>query len=157
MPVEFIVVREPRLEPAWSASVREAAVEQHRALLANALAQSQALMVGRPPQAVLAECEAGAPGTNLAAQDLARHRSFAGNRPSLTLMLERLDARALGALIALYEHRVFVSGAIWGINSFDQWGVELGKTMGKDVLDRLHSGRTEGLDASTAAWVQRLR
>jgi len=88
---------------------------------------------------------------------LARHRSFPGNRPSTTLVLESLTPRALGALIALYEHRVFTSGALWGINSFDQWGVELGKALASRLLPRLASGDTEGLDASTAALLRRVR
>ena len=69
---------------------------------------------------------------------LARHRSFPGNRPSTTLLLEALTPRSLGALIALYEHRVFTSGALWGINSFDQWGVELGKALCNRCCRGLH-------------------
>ena len=106
-------------------------------LLANALAQSQALMVGRP----------SADG----------HRHFPGNRPSTFLLLEALTPASLGALIALQEHRVFVSGCLWGINSFDQWGVELGKVLARDLEQRLASGDVAGLDASTAGLLQRLR
>jgi glucose-6-phosphate isomerase len=87
---------------------------------------------------------------------LAQHRSFPGNRPSTTLVLDKLTPRALGALIALYEHRVWTSGAVWGINSFDQWGVELGKALCGQLLPRLHSGDTHGLDASTAGLLKRL-
>ena len=74
-----------------------------------------------------------------------------------TLVLDRLTPRSLGALIALYEHRVFTSGALWGINSFDQWGVELGKVLCTQLLPRLASGDTAGLDGSTAALLRRLR
>ena len=88
---------------------------------------------------------------------IAEHRAFPGNRPSTTLVLEALTPRTLGALIALYEHRVFVSGALWGINSFDQWGVELGKALASQLLPRLASGETAGLDGSTAALLARLR
>ncbi|OIQ63959.1 glucose-6-phosphate isomerase [mine drainage metagenome] len=88
---------------------------------------------------------------------LARHRSFPGNRPSLTLLLERLTPRSLGALIALYEHRVFTCGALWGINSFDQWGVELGKALCKELLPRFDSGDANGLDASTAGLLHHVR
>jgi glucose-6-phosphate isomerase len=88
---------------------------------------------------------------------LAQHRSFVGNRPSTTLVLDQLTPRAMGALIALYEHRVFTSGAIWGINSFDQWGVELGKALCTALLPRLASGDTTGLDGSTAGLLTRLR
>ena len=88
---------------------------------------------------------------------LARHRTFPGNRPSTTLLLEQLTPRSLGALIALDEHRVFTSGAVWGINSFDQWGVELGKALCSDLLPRLGSGDARGLDPSTAGLLKRLR
>ena len=109
----------------------------HSMLLANALAQPQALMEGRA-----SECG---------------HRHFPGNRPSSFLLLEALTPASLGALIALQEHRVFVSGSLWGINSFDQWGVELGKVLARDLEQRLASGNVEGLDASTAGLLQRLR
>ena len=77
--------------------------------------------------------------------------------PSTFLLLDDLTPASLGALIALHEHRVFVSGSLWGINSFDQWGVELGKVLAKDVQARLGSGDTSGLDASTAGLLTRLR
>ncbi|MBU6467069.1 MAG: glucose-6-phosphate isomerase [Burkholderiales bacterium] len=106
-------------------------------LLANALAQAQALMLG---------CERGD-----------GHRDFPGNRPSTFLLLDALTPRALGALLALQEHRVFVSGSLWGINSFDQWGVELGKVLALDLAARLASGNAAGLDGSTAGLLRRLR
>ncbi|MBL8346976.1 MAG: glucose-6-phosphate isomerase, partial [Rubrivivax sp.] len=91
---------------------------------------------------------------------LARHRRFPGNRPSTTLVLDELTPRSLGALIALYEHRVWTSGALWGINSFDQWGVELGKALAGELLPRLQPGarhgETSGLDGSTAGLLRRL-
>jgi glucose-6-phosphate isomerase len=90
-------------------------------------------------------------------QALAQHRSFPGNRPSTTLVLDELTPRSLGALIALYEHRVFTAGAVWGINSFDQWGVELGKALCNQLLPRFESGNASGLDASTAQLLKRLR
>ncbi|MCB2036761.1 MAG: glucose-6-phosphate isomerase, partial [Ottowia sp.] len=105
-------------------------------LLANALAQARALMLGH------------------VADDA--HRHFPGNRPSTFLLLERLDAASFGALIALNEHRVFTSGSLWGLNSFDQWGVELGKRHAGAVEAGLASGRTERLDAATAGLVRRL-
>ena len=88
---------------------------------------------------------------------LARHRTFPGNRPSTTFVLEQLTPRALGALLALHEHRVFTSGAVWGLDSFDQWGVELGKALAGALLPRLQGGDTAGLDGSTAALLARLR
>ena len=84
------------------------------------------------------------------------HRDFPGNRPSTLLLLQRLEPASLGALIALQEHRVFCSGALWGINSFDQWGVELGKVLAQDITARLSSGEIGVLDGATAAWVTRL-
>ena len=106
-------------------------------LLANALAQTQALMVGK------------------ASDD--GHRHFPGNRPSTLMLLDALTPTTLGALIALQEHRVFVSGSLWGINSFDQWGVELGKVLAKDLETRWDSGDLAGLDGSTAGLLQMLR
>ena len=100
-----------------------------------------------------------APG--IARAVLAAQRSFSGNRPSTTLWLEALTPRSLGALVAMYEHRVFTSGALWGINSFDQWGVELGKALAGALLPRLSAvdGNvdTQGLDGSTAGLLRRLR
>jgi len=85
------------------------------------------------------------------------HKHFEGNRPSTFLLLDDLTPESLGALIALQEHRVFISGSVWGINSFDQWGVELGKVLAKDIEPRLASGDVTGLDASTAGLLQLLR
>ena len=127
VPVEFIAVRE----------AAHSLPGHHAQLLANALAQAQALMQG--------------------SADAGGHRDFPGNRPSTFLVLDRLDPASLGALLALYEHRVFVSGAVWGINSFDQWGVELGKVLAKDIAPRLATGDRSGLDPSTAGLLARLR
>jgi glucose-6-phosphate isomerase len=145
VPVEFIAVREPTHPYA----------DLHRKALANCLAQSQALMLGKTSDQALAE-KAPTASAALGKLTLARHRSFPGNRPSTTLVLDRLTPRSLGALIALYEHRVFTSGAIWGINSFDQWGVELGKALCNELLPRLESGDDRGLDGSTAGLLRRL-
>ena len=127
VPVEFVAVKRPR----------HALPGHHRLLLANVLAQAQALMLGKA--------------------DAGGHRHFTGNRPSTLLLLDELSPASLGALIALQEHRVFVSGSLWGINSFDQWGVELGKVLARDAEARLVSGDTAGLDGSTAGLLQRLR
>ncbi len=128
VPVEFILVRQPSHGHA----------DLHAKLLANGLAQSQALMMGRD--------NAAEPQGH-----------FPGNRPSTTLLLDALTPRALGALIAMYEHRVFTSAAVWGINAFDQWGVELGKALAGQLLPRLASGDVSGLDGSTAGLLTRLR
>ncbi|MFL6665116.1 MAG: glucose-6-phosphate isomerase, partial [Rhizobacter sp.] len=119
------------------------------------LAQSQALMIGKSTAEALRE-QAPTASRSLDPQVLARHRTFPGNRPSTTLLLDELTPASLGALIAMYEHRVFASGALWGINSFDQWGVELGKALAGDLLPRLASGRVDGLDGSTAGLIGKL-
>ena len=127
VPLEFVAVKNATH-----------ALPNHQALLlSNALAQAQALMVGKT--------------------DAGGHKNFPGNRPSTFILLNDLTPFNLGALIALQEHRVFVSGAVWGINSFDQWGVELGKVLAKDIHARIESGELAGLDASTAQLLQRIR
>ncbi|MBH9552449.1 glucose-6-phosphate isomerase [Inhella gelatinilytica] len=153
IPVEFLLVREPKYAVQPEGELADLLADQHRKLLANGLAQAQALMEGKTTEQALGEV---APTANaqLSLDVLARHRTFSGNRPSTLLLLDRLDAFSLGALIALYEHRVFVSGAIWGINSFDQWGVELGKALCSQLLPRWESASVEGLDPSTAAGLQ---
>ena len=127
VPVEFIAVKKSDHDLP----------RQHDMLLANAVAQAQALMNGK--------------------SDAGGHKHFPGNRPSTFLLLDQLTPVSLGALLALQEHRVFVSGAIWGINSFDQWGVELGKVLAQDIEKRLHTGDVGGLDASTAGLLKRLQ
>jgi len=159
IPVEFILVKRPMHAPhgGGDEAMRALLERQHAMLLANGLAQSQALMVGKTAAQAMTE-KAPTASPTLDASTLARHRSFPGNRPSTTLLLDRLTPRSLGALIAMYEHRVFTSGAVWGINSYDQWGVELGKALCSDLLPRLApGGDLGGLDASTAGLIQRLR
>jgi glucose-6-phosphate isomerase len=127
VPLEFIAVKKPT----------HSLKDHHELLLANVIAQAQALMLGQ--------------------SDEGGHKHFPGNRPSTFLLLDELTPASLGALIALQEHRVFVSGSVWGINSFDQWGVELGKVLAKDIHARILSGDTAGLDASSAALLDRIR
>ena len=130
--------------------------DAHQKLLANMIAQSQALLVGRSEAEVRSELEAkGVAADRIGA--LAAQRSFPGNRPSTTLLLERLSPQTLGALIALYEHKTFVEGVVQGINSFDQWGVELGKVLAGRVLQDLEGPATSGHDPSTRALIDRLR
>ena len=139
IPCEFMVAaqsHEPELQV------------HHDLLVSNCLAQSEALMKGRSFDEALAIVRA----KGLADEEAqANHRVFPGNRPSTTLMYKKLDPRTFGRIIALYEHRVFVEGVIWGLNSFDQWGVELGKELAV-ALQPLVEGKTgtEGKDASTA-------
>jgi len=130
----------------------------HRAkLFANALAQSRALMVGKSAETARAEMIAKGMSAE-EANMLAPHRAFAGNRSSTTLCMDALSPEALGALIAFYEHRTFTQGVMAGLNSFDQWGVELGKEMANQLAPPLEGGdEPQNLDPSTKAWVARLR
>ena len=128
--------------------------DQQTLLVANALAQAQALLVGRGETSLRAELTAqGLSGAELEAAIHARR--CPGNRASTTLLLPMLDARSLGALLALYEHRTFVEGVLYGINSFDQWGVELGKTLARPIVAALAEGTplASEVDASTRALV----
>ncbi|MBU1375778.1 MAG: glucose-6-phosphate isomerase [Alphaproteobacteria bacterium] len=125
-------------------------------LLANAIAQAEALMVGRTEVDVRAELTA-AGRTPAEIDALAPQRTFPGNRPTSFILLDRLDPERMGALVALYEHKTFVEGVLWGINSFDQWGVELGKSLATRVLGELEGGPAGAHDPSTAALIARLR
>jgi glucose-6-phosphate isomerase len=122
----------------------------HDLLMANMFAQAEALAFGKTTEETLAE---GTP------EWLAPHRTFAGNRPSNTLLAERLTPATLGALVALYEHSVFTQGAIWDINPFDQWGVELGKALAGRIVPELMSESAPHLahDSSTNALIRRYR
>ena len=112
-------------------------------------------MAHRPVHAADVRAElAGRPAAEVDA--LAPQRTFPGDRPSSFIVLERLDGERLGALIALYEHKVFVEGVLWGINSYDQWGVELGKSLATRVLAELEGGPAGAHDPSTAALIRRL-
>ena len=124
--------------------------EQHDMLLANVVAQGEALAFGKTPDEVKAE---GSPDW------LVPHRVFEGNRPSNTILLPELTPAALGKLVALYEHSVFTQGAIWGIDSFDQWGVELGKALAQRIIPELTSENEPklGHDSSTNALIRRYR
>ena len=129
--------------------------EHHRLLLANCIAQSEALMVGKTEAQVHIELrEQGLNAAEIYA--LTPHKFFAGNRPSNTILLDSLTPQSLGALIALYEQKTFVQGVIWDVNSFDQWGVELGKQLAKTIDAELKSGTVSGAhDGSTKALMQR--
>jgi glucose-6-phosphate isomerase len=145
-PLEFIGV----------AASDEGPAGMHAKLLSNLLAQAEALMVGRTEADVRAELVAkGVPEARIAT--LAPQRAFAGNRPSTLVVLDRLTPQTFGALIALYEHKTFVEGVIWGVNSFDQWGVELGKVMAGRILPELESGAAGSHDPSTTALIERLK
>lgn len=151
IPVEFLaaaVGHEPELK------------HQHDLLLANCLAQSEAFMKGRTLEEARAQMLAK--GMKPADVDrIAPHRVFSGNRPSLTILYRKLDPRTLGRVIALYEHRVFVEGTLFNINSFDQWGVELGKELATGLLPVVEGKETAAKrDASTAglvAYIHQLR
>ena len=140
IPCDFIAFGQP-LNPIG---------RHHDILVANVLAQSEALAFGKTTQEVEAD---GTPPW------LAPHRTFEGNRPSNTILLERLTPAALGKLVALYEHSVFTQGAIWKIDSFDQWGVELGKVLAQRIIPELESSKEENLkhDTSTSALIRHYR
>ncbi len=129
----------------------------HAVLLANFLAQSEALMLGRSEKEARAELrKAGTKGAALSA--LLPHKVFPGNRPSNTILLKELTPYTLGMLIALYEHKIFVQGAVWGVNSFDQWGVELGKELAGKILPAVESGaRLDKLHPATCELLKRIR
>ncbi|MBB3047939.1 glucose-6-phosphate isomerase [Litorivivens lipolytica] len=127
-------------------------VAEHRMLLANAIAQGEALMCGKTDEQLQAELAASSLESE-SLELLQAHRRFPGNKPSNALVFQSLSPKALGSLIALYEHKVFCQGVIWGINSFDQWGVELGKQLAKGVLEKLNEGAVVGEPASLQDWV----
>jgi glucose-6-phosphate isomerase len=131
--------------------------DHHNLLLANCLAQTEALMKGKTEAEARTELEAeGLSKSELEA--LLPHKVFPGNRPSNTLLFDRLDPHTLGALIALYEHKVFVQGAIWNINCFDQWGVELGKQLAKTIAAELADDPDSGShDSSTNQLINHIR
>jgi glucose-6-phosphate isomerase len=147
VPCDFLIAAEPH----------EALGDHHAKLVANCLAQSEALAFGRTERE--AREELAAAGLDAAEIDrLAPHKTFPGNRPSSTLIYRRLDPETLGQLLALYEHKVFVQAAIWDINPFDQWGVELGKALAGRLLPVIRDGApADGLDASTRGLVERYR
>ena len=124
--------------------------EHHDVLMSNVFAQAEALAFGNTEEQVRAE---GTPEAVLA------HRVFEGNRPTNVVLADKLTPRILGSLVALYEHSVFTQGTIWGINSFDQWGVELGKALAKRIIPQLQSEGEPDLqhDSSTNALIRRYR
>ncbi|MFR9791819.1 glucose-6-phosphate isomerase [Streptomyces sp. MB22_4] len=143
IPADFIGFAEPVAELSGELKA------QHDLLMANFFAQTQALAFGKTAEEVRAE---GVP------EELVPHKTFQGNRPTTTVLARELTPSVLGQLIALYEHKVFVQGAVWNIDSFDQWGVELGKVLAKRVEPALTEGaEVPGLDASTKALVAKYR
>ncbi|MGN6581533.1 MAG: glucose-6-phosphate isomerase [Bordetella sp.] len=144
-PVDFIACREP--DHGYE--------RNHRILLANCLAQRAALLTGKSYEEALSETQRTESDPAQAAL-LARHRVHPGGRPSTLIVLPRLTARTLGSLLALYEHKVFTQGVLWGINTFDQWGVEFGKVLAKRIigeLDAADGGAGAWKDASTRHWI----
>lgn len=139
IPCDFLVAARPH----------EDMPPHHAKLVANCLAQSEALMLGKSEEEVLAELK-GAGLSKSQIKALLPHKVFPGDRPSNTLLYAQLDPSTLGKLIALYEHKVFVQGVIWNINSFDQWGVELGKQLAKALLPKVEGKESsDGHDSST--------
>jgi glucose-6-phosphate isomerase len=122
--------------------------DHHDLLVANVFAQTEALAFGRSADEVRA---GGTP------EELVPHRVFEGNRPTNTILAEALSPRTLGALVALYEHSVFTQGTVWGINSFDQWGVELGKALAQRIIPELTGEADHDHDSSTKELIRRYR
>ncbi len=145
IPVEFLIAAKGHGEESEPGLKR-----QHAMLIANCLAQSEALMRGRTLEEAKAQLLAAGRDEASAAK-IAPHRVFPGSRPSVTIAYERLDPYTLGRIVALYEHRVFVEGAIWDINSFDQWGVELGKELASTLLPAVESGVAPDTVSTSAA------
>ena len=117
----------------------------HRMLASNFFAQAEALAIGKSSEEVKAE---GAP------DELVPHKTFLGNRPTTSILVQKVTPATLGALIAYYEHFTFTEGAVWNINSFDQWGVELGKSLAKKIQSELdQSGEIKGHDSSTSGLI----
>jgi glucose-6-phosphate isomerase len=149
VPAEFVVV-------GHTSQGAMDAREGDAPLWSNALAQAQALMVGKTEAEARAELLAAGASPE-EADRLAPHKTFPGDRPSTTILMDALTPEAVGALLALYEHKTFVEGVIWDINSFDQWGVELGKVLARAILRDVADGEpSPGLDPSTAELMKRL-
>jgi len=145
VPVDFIGAIRPS----------HALAENHDALLANMIAQGAAFALGKTFDEALAEAKSG---TDAERRALAAQRTFPGNRPSTTILLDALTPESLGSLLALYEHKVFVQSVLWGINAFDQWGVELGKTLAKSIQPALATGAdTSVFDAGTRGLIETIR
>jgi glucose-6-phosphate isomerase len=146
VPLEFIGV----VKPAHDLR------SNHDALLSNLLAQAAALALGKTFDEALAESKGSDEAAN---RVLAAQRTFPGDRPSTVIMLDALTPESLGALIALYEHKVFMLGHLWGINAFDQWGVELGKSIARQILPALegHVDDAEAFDSATRALLEAIR
>ena len=150
IPTDFILSMAPTSEH----------LTNHDALVANCFAQSEALMQGKTLAQAKAELlKAGA--SEAEANSLAAHKTMKGNTPSNTILMERLDPHSLGALLALYEHKIFVQGVLWQVNSYDQWGVELGKQLGSEVLSVMAQPmaeiESEKLSSSTLALIRRYK
>ena len=152
IPVDFILVKKALYPPfPDQAQIKSHLQHQHTALLMHGLAQSMALMIGKNLDAIMEELEQTHKTDDLTfLRTIAQHQTFTGNRPSTTMLLTELNPYTLGALMALHEHRTFVTGVIWEINSFDQWGVELGKTIAKQLSQQFETNAHDQLlDSST--------
>lgn len=147
IPADFIVPAESHNEQG----------DQHEKLLANCLAQTEALMMGKTEQEARAELESSGL-SNERVEELLPHKQFPGNSPTNTILIDKLTPERLGSLIALYEHKIFVQGVIWNVNSFDQWGVELGKQLAAAILPELQ-GEAAGSDhdCSTASLIEQCK
>ncbi|OUR76018.1 glucose-6-phosphate isomerase, partial [Colwellia psychrerythraea] len=146
IPTDFIVALKGRSQYT----------ENHKVLVANCFAQSEALMQGKTLAQVKAELlESGY--TSKEVERLAPHKTMKGNTPSNTLVMDQLTPESMGALLALYEHKIFVQGVLWQVNSFDQWGVELGKQLGSRILSAIDGAEDDLLSASSQSLIARFK
>ncbi|MFK7792348.1 MAG: glucose-6-phosphate isomerase [Devosiaceae bacterium] len=154
--LDLLLGRRVASDPSTGDAVASRAAVHHKHLIANALAQTRALAIGRSLEETRAQMQADG-----VAQDdidrLAPHRTFPGDRPSTTIVYDQLDPKTLGKLIALYEHKVFVESVMWDINAFDQWGVELGKQLAKQIAPSLDDANlAKAFDPSTRGLIRAL-
>jgi glucose-6-phosphate isomerase len=146
IPTDFIVALKGRSQYT----------ENHKVLVANCFAQSEALMQGKTIEQVNTELLTSGYSPE-EVERLAPHKTMKGNTPSNTLVMDTLTPEAMGSLLSLYEHKIFVQGVIWQVNSFDQWGVELGKQLGSKVLSVMNGGEDDMLSASSKSLIARFK
>lgn len=160
IPADFIAFKEPEINSKVS-EIDELLKTNHQILLSNFIAQTEALMIGKSYENALGDLENSNFDSNfeyIKKADLAFHKTFEGNRPSTSILIEKLTPENLGTLIAFYEHKVFVQGVIWGVNSYDQWGVELGKVLAKEIKKDIdNNNETINHDKSTNILINKIK
>lgn len=159
-PIDFIAFKEPNINSQFDDNINSQIIENHKLLLSNFIAQTEALMIGKSYDEVLNELNTQNQQSDfISNENLAKHKTFEGNRPTSTILIDKLTPKTLGTLIAFYEHKVFTQGVIWNVNSFDQWGVELGKVLAKVIkADIDNQGNiNSNHDSSTSAIIDKIK